>query len=160
MSSPASPPSPTPENASTGESDGNTYAWRYWRIQDAQLASPFAGDILPADSTLHAGCHRPHLPPSPGCQCGVSIYLTRDDVQRAIELLEPSLFAVTCGIAHRPVMRDTVGQLYNHGGIIQSGPPSYRCRAYTVTTIYHTTNTTFDYDVPIETVPDLLDTHT
>ncbi|MGE0216964.1 hypothetical protein [Mycolicibacterium sp.] len=88
------------------------------------------------------------------------MYLTAADVRRATDLLDPSRFAVTVGTVNRPLMRDTVGQLYSYAGMPRSGPPSYRCRAYTVHTIHTDSNATLNYDHPLETLSDLQHTIT
>ncbi|UJL27012.1 hypothetical protein HZU38_18900 [Mycolicibacterium vanbaalenii] len=135
--------------ASQTATTNGVVAWRYWRIDGARLQSPLTGDPLPATGQLIAACHRPHLPPHPACQCGVSLYRDPADLRRVLDMLDPQQFVATVGHAETPVIPDPVGQLYRLGATSTVWPAAHRTRTYAVTMIYTETPVTLDYALPV-----------
>lgn len=132
-------------------------AYRYWHVVDGHLHAPLAGDVLPEDGTLVAGCHRRHLPPHPACLCGVAAYRTADHARRALDTfgLDPEQFVITTGIAERPIIRDQRQQVYWIDGTPKIGPESVRARSYTVTAIFTDYPRSLAYHVPVHPMSNL-----
>lgn len=141
MSYPAPPPSPAPENVSTGESDGRNddlIGWRLWAIDGRQLVAPFARSPLPVEAAIASPCVHPIYAM---CEwCGISYFPNAADAAHALAILDDPALAITAGQIVGRYWHDPRQPLYRIAGLAFSRtvtlPAGRRCDEYQVTDIY------------------------
>jgi hypothetical protein len=127
------------------------WGFRFWRFDErGELFSPFADDPMPTDGVIHAHCYRVpwHQPPHPGCECGVALYLSAADMQRAIDMLDLFNYdhAVSIGEIEGPVLRDPRPLVWTAAAA--RAPMAYRVKGYKVTRILHNRDLPLTTDLP------------
>lgn len=115
--------------------------WRYWRVQDGKLVSPFAGEPMPLDGLVVAST------PLPFRNNGVHYHLTPADAYTTAQHLPPPV-AITAGIIHGSHLPEHHMQPYRDGDTWVTVPPGRRCTKYEVTQIYTDAAITVDYGIP------------